>query len=153
MMKRRTKRKRSKRQKRAAAKLCRHKSLWLAAAAVMRHVAPHFPYTAVAFTFGFRGSPHIDTYDISHQWALSLGTWKNGGELCLEIAPDLVRVITTRERPARVDGRHVHWVAPYEEGGERYSIIWYVTKGTTTPILSHLSSGSDPEDEGGDVSL
>jgi hypothetical protein len=38
-----------------------------------------------------------------------------------------VAVVETRERIARVDGRHVHWVRTFT-GGDRYSLIFYDTR-------------------------
>ena len=87
---------------------------------------PSFEFTGVAISRGFRGSPHVDTYDISYQWATSLGEFE-GGELCVESAADEVSVVTTRRRAAKVDGRYPHWVAPWS--GERYSVIVYKTRG------------------------
>ena len=34
----------------------------------------------------------------------------------------------------KVDGRFPHWVAPYDEGSERFSLIYYRTMGEPTPI-------------------
>lgn len=73
----------------------------------------------------------VDTYDISYQWALSLGDFV-GGELCVESAPGEVSVVETRGRAAKVDGRFPHWVLPWR-GRERYSIIVYATRGEGTP--------------------
>ena len=37
-------------------------------------------------------------------------------------------MVNTRRRVARVDGRRVHWVRAFS-GGDRYSVIYYVTAG------------------------
>ena len=108
--------------RRARAKRERHAPLWEAVAALMRLLDPHFEYTGVAFTKGFRGSPHVDTYDISYQWAVSLGEFE-GGKLCIEAGPGEVSVVDTRNRAAKVDGRFPHWVAPWT--GERFSVIMF----------------------------
>ena len=131
---------------RSAKKRQRHAALWEAVVAYMQHVDPSFDYTGVAISRGFRGSPHIDAQDISYQWALSLGDFE-GGALCIESSPTEVIVVDTRNRPAKVDGRHVHWVSPWAAaaaaaateaaaaaaagggGGERYSVITYKTRG------------------------
>ena len=109
-----------------------HWRLWRAASAAIGFLAPDFPYTAVAITRGFVGSPHVDNYDITHQWTLSLGSWEpsGGGRLCVESAPDEVAVIDTRDRGACCDGRFPHWVSPY--CGERYSVVWFATLGQRT---------------------
>ena len=36
-------------------------------------------------------------------------------------------------RLTKVDGRYPHWVAPYAEGCERFSLIFYQTEGTVAP--------------------
>ena len=115
---------------RARAKRERHGEVWAAVARWMAGLDPAFAYTGVALTKGFRGSPHVDTYDISYQWATSLGDFE-GGELCVEAAVDEVRVVTTKGRAAKVDGRYPHWVAPWR-GDERYSVIVYQTRGEGT---------------------
>jgi hypothetical protein len=122
---------------RSAKKRRRHVALWEAVAAYMQHVDPSFEYTGVAISRGFRGSPHIDAQDIAYQWALSLGEFE-GGALCIESSPTEVSVVDTHNRPAKVDGRYVHWVSPWaavsgtidEIGrGERFSVITYKTRG------------------------
>ena len=117
--------------KRARAKRERHARLWEAVAAWMAVVDPTFEYTGVACSKGFRGSPHVDTYDIAYQWAISLGDFE-GGALCVESAADEVSVVNTRRRAAKVDGRYPHWVAPWS--GERYSVIVYKTRGKAVPL-------------------
>ena len=117
--------------RRARVKRQRHAALWAAVEHYMEHVDAGFVYTGVALSRGFRGSPHVDAYDISYQWALSLGNFE-GGALCVESAPDEVSVVDTRGKPAKVDGRFPHWVAPWS--GERYSVICYVTHGEGTPV-------------------
>ena len=39
-----------------------------------------------AVTKNFRGSPHIDQNDFSVQYALAVGDFPSGGELCVEEA-------------------------------------------------------------------
>ena len=41
-------------------------------------------FDAVAITRGFRGSPHVDARDTSHQHVLALGDFAEGGALCVE---------------------------------------------------------------------
>jgi hypothetical protein len=62
-------------QRRMAAKLVKHARLWELAEAAMREVDPEFwdSMTAVAFTYGFVGSPHIDTENMGCFYGLALG--------------------------------------------------------------------------------
>ena len=98
----------------------------------MAHVDPMFAWTGVALSRGFRGSPHVDTYDLAPQWALSLGDFE-GGSLCVESGPAEVAVVDTHGRAAKVDGRYPHWVAPWS-GAERFSVIVYKTAGAPAPL-------------------
>ncbi len=71
-------------------------------------------------------SPHIDDRDRSFQYAISLGDFQ-GGELCVEGRNhNEINVVDTKNRIARVDGRHIHWVRGWN-GGDRYSLIFYDT--------------------------
>lgn len=83
----------------------------------MRWADPTFSYSAVAVTKNFRGSPHVDTHDVTHQYACSFGTWVGGGgELCIEDAQqpsELIHVVNTRNRMVKVDGRYTHWVRAF----------------------------------------
>ena len=48
---------------------------------------------------------------------------------------EIVNVVTTHNRIARVDGRHVHYVRTWQTG-DRYSLIFYDTSDRhPTPIL------------------
>jgi hypothetical protein len=100
---------------------------------------PDYFYSGVAVTKNFVASPHIDHRDTSVQYAVSLGNFGPGGELCVEgvdcSGQEIVNVVSTHDRIARVDGRHVHYVRTWE-GGDRYSLIFYDTsEGNTTPVL------------------
>jgi hypothetical protein len=71
--------------RRRRAKRERHRALWEAVEAWMELVDPAFAYTGVALSYGFRGSPHVDTYDISyqvHDQCIELGTWVPAPLLC-----------------------------------------------------------------------
>ena len=37
--------------------------------------------------------------------------------------------VNTKNRLGKVDGRYPHWVAPYDQQKERYSLIYYQTTG------------------------
>lgn len=93
--------------------------------------AAAFEVTAMAVTKNFRGSPHIDQNDFSVQYALAVGDFASGGELCVEENPFLVRGLNTHNRLVCIDGRYPHWVSGYT--GERYSIIFYRTSGDWDP--------------------
>ena len=45
---------------------------------------PSFYYSGIAITKNFVGSPHIDDRDQTYQYAISLGNFTNGGELCVD---------------------------------------------------------------------
>jgi hypothetical protein len=116
----------------AAAKLAAFRSLWDLAAQAIESVDPDYAqsYSAIAVSKRFVGSPHIDTYDIGPRYALSLGGF-SGGALMVEAGAREVCCVDTHDKLAKVDGRFPHWVDVYE--GERFSIIWFRTKGEPTP--------------------
>lgn len=97
---------------------------------LMDWVDPGYYYSAIAVTKNFVASPHIDDRDQSFQYAVALGDDYKGGELCVEGIGkegwDFVNVVDTKNRVAKVDGRHVHWVRTWS-GGDRYSLIFYDT--------------------------
>jgi hypothetical protein len=88
-------------------------------------------YSGIAVTKNFVASPHIDHRDQSFQYAVSLGGFTVGGELCVEgvndAGDDFVNVVDTHDRIAQVDGRHPHWVRTWQGEGDRYSLIFYDT--------------------------
>ena len=109
------------------------------AESALREVDPAFAdsFTALAVTHGFRGSPHIDKQNIGPFYGLALGDFPAGsGGVCVECDARTVAAVDTREKLAKVDGRFPHWVAPYPEGAERYSLIYYQTMGEPTPITT-----------------
>lgn len=94
---------------------------------VLEWADPDFRCTNVAVTKDFQGSPHIDPVDVSFQYAMSLGDFSTGGELCVEgSAPNQVWVVKTKDCIAKCDGRNIHWVRGHS-GGDRYSLIFYST--------------------------
>lgn len=102
----------------------------------MAEVDPVFAerYTALAVTCGFRGSPHIDKQNVAPFYGLALGTFADGtGGVRVEVDARTVAEVNTKDRLGRVDGRYPHWVAPYDETKERYSLIYYQTEGEKTP--------------------
>lgn len=103
-----------------------------------------YHYSGIAVTKNFVASPHIDDRDQSYQYAVSLGEFTTGGELCVEgnkkpssssgAETTFVNVVETKNRIARVDGRKVHWVRTWQ-GGDRYSLIFYDTSDRNpTPV-------------------
>jgi len=83
-----------------------------------------FPYTAIAVTKNFHGSPHVDAADQMAQFCVSLGEFNDGGELFVDSPnPDEVLQVVTKNKVAKVDGRYTHWVNGYI--GTRYSLIFY----------------------------
>ena len=124
----------------------------------MREVDPaHWDaMTAVAFTRGFRGSPHIDTENVGCFYGLSLGDYgpvggaddadadagaegsaRVSGAIAVESGTREVTHVDTRRKMARVEGRNPHWVTPY--AGERYSLIYYRTEGEAEPHEKFLT--------------
>lgn len=91
---------------------------------------PRYYYSGIAATKNFVSSPHVDDRDRTSQYAVSLGDFTTGGELCVDgedgEGNEVIHVVSTRNRIARVDGRHVHWVRTWE-GGDRFSLIFYDT--------------------------
>mmetsp|Transcript_68884 Transcript_68884/g.150553 ORF Transcript_68884/g.150553 Transcript_68884/m.150553 type:complete len:573 (-) Transcript_68884:21-1739(-) len=94
---------------------------------ILDYADPAYPCTMVAVTKNYIGSPHIDSSDVRHQFAVSLGDFEGGGELCVESMEDCsqVFVVETKNRIAWADGRAIHWVRGYS--GERFSLIFYCT--------------------------
>jgi hypothetical protein len=120
----------SKRARIAARKLAQYHELWeLARAAIAEEDAAFAEtFSALAVTYGFQGSPHIDKQNTSNFYGLSLGDFPEGqGGICVECSPFVVAEVNTKNRLAKVDGRFVHWVAPYDESSNRYSLIYYQT--------------------------
>lgn len=120
----------------AIRKYHQNKSLWVAAKAAMETVDQDFSraFTGLAVTKGFRGSPHIDTTNIGPFYGLSWGGFEDGtGGVRVELDALTVCEVNTKNRLGRIDGRFPHWVAPYDEEKNRYSLIFYLTEGKVQP--------------------
>jgi len=120
----------------AIRKYQQNKSLWDAAKAAMETVDQDFSraFTGLAVTRGFIGSPHIDTTNIGPFYGLSWGDFEDGtGGVRVELDPLTVCEVNTKNRLGRIDGRFPHWVAPYDEEKNRYSLIFYLTEGKVQP--------------------
>jgi hypothetical protein len=111
----------------------RYAELWKLAGDIMQCMEPSgaYVYSSIAVTKQFQSSPHVDMNDKTWQFAFSVGDFDGGGELCVEMSPSEVCAIDTHNRLAQIDGRYVHWVAPYE--GERFSVVYYRVDGEATP--------------------
>ena len=59
-----------------------HEELKCACDAIMRWADPSWAYDHLAITKNFVASPHVDKEDKSYQYAMSLGDFCGGGELC-----------------------------------------------------------------------
>ena len=110
--------------------------VWRLCEKVLRTFFPegHPPeYDSLAITSDFRGSPHVDKKDTSHQYVLALGDFE-GGELCVEAGEDGEKVLAVdvKNRLGRLDGRVPHWVSGWT--GERFSLVFFRTGGTPTPM-------------------
>jgi hypothetical protein len=89
---------------------------------------PDYYYSGIAVTHNFVASPHIDVKDQNYQYAVALGDFIGGGQLCVEAEHgDSVKIINTKNRIAKLDGRQVHWVRTWTTGS-RYSLIFYDTR-------------------------
>lgn len=124
----------SRRAQRTAKKMERNRKLYDLAIDAMREVDAEFATrcTEIAVTYGFQGSPHIDKQNSKYFYGLALGAFSDGtGQVCVECSARVLAKVNTKNRLGRVDGRHPHWVAPYDvENEERFSLIYYETGGT-----------------------
>lgn len=122
----------AKKKAKAEAKLEKHRAVWELAQAAMSSVDADFAssYTALAVTHNFRGSPHIDKQNFAPFYGLSVGDFEDGtGGVMVECSARVVAHVNTKDRLGKVDGRYPHWVAPYDEEKDRYSLIFYQTMG------------------------
>jgi hypothetical protein len=116
--------------KQAAKKLSQNQRLWTLAKTAMDEVDADFSqnFSALAVTYGFTGSPHIDKQNTGPFYGLSLGNIaEQQGGVCVEVDAFTVAHVRTKNRLGKVDGRFPHWVAPYDVGKDRYSLIYYST--------------------------
>ena len=130
----------SRKARQAADKFAAHEPLWRAARRALREVDPAFAdaFTALAVTYGFQGSPHIDKQNVGPFYGLALGDFDDGtGGVAVEADARTVCVVDTKARLGKVDGRFPHWVAPWDaRGKERFSLVYYRTAGEPEPITS-----------------
>ena len=120
----------------AERKIKQHAKVWELALQAITEVDPVYAqkFTALALTKNFIGSPHIDRQNTGPFYGMSLGTFPEGqGGVCVENGAFEVAHVNTRNRLGKVDGRFPHWVAPYDESCDRYSLIYYQTDGAHQP--------------------
>ena len=120
----------SRRAIRKAKKLEKYKRIWELAEEALKEVDPAFAErcTEIAVTYGFQGSPHIDKQNCGPFYGFALGEFPDHqGGVCVETSARVVCVMNTKNRLGRVDGRYPHFVDAYEDGSERYSLIYYET--------------------------
>ena len=110
--------------------------LWDLLREIVQRRDPEFTFTSVQVNRNFPGKAHIDKNDVSYQYALSLGSFTGGRLFSATDDPCVVVAHNTHSRLTKVDGRHPHWVEPYE--GTRYSLIMYKIFGTGTSRLTNL---------------
>ena len=83
-----------------------------------------YDFSSVQVNLNFPGQPHRDRNDTNHQWCCSLGDF-TGGRLCWQEQNAAAEVKEyrrdTRGTWTKIDGRHLHWVEPYEK--VRYSLV------------------------------
>lgn len=134
--------------------------MWRLSVAVFTAVVPEAVFDYLTITRGFRGSPHIDHKDTTHQHVMALGDFE-GGQLCAEevashrgaeapagstsasdggqasgsVSGGRTLRIDVKNRVARVDGRGVHWVSGWE--GERFSVVFFsMNPAHATPVCA-----------------
>ena len=112
---------------------------------LMQWADPTYVWSGIAVTKNFVASPHRDALDTTFQYAISLGDFGRGGELCVHVqdsseSSHKVYVVDTHNKVARVDGRWTHWVRTWE-GGDRYSLIFYDTTGLHATEASSEMTG------------
>jgi hypothetical protein len=115
---------------RAAKKISKYSTLWELAMQAISEVDPAFAkqFTALAVTYGFTGSPHIDKQNTGPFYGLAMGDFPLGqGGIGVELDAFTVAVMDTKGKLGKVDGRYPHWVMPYDDTTQRYSLIFYQT--------------------------
>ena len=136
----------SRRALRKAQKRERYRTLWEAGIEAVNCIDPVFAEkncTEIAITHGFSGSPHRDKQNCGPFYGLSLGNYDDSdgkGGIVVEASARVVVRVNTKNKLGRVDGRFVHWVAPWEKNPpserqeqqqqqqqQRYSLIYYET--------------------------
>ena len=115
----------------------RHARLWELAKSAVRSVDP-------AFADGVhraRGDVAIsrvadaDKCNVGPFYGLALGDFEAGtGGICVECDARTIARVDTKNRLGKIDGRFPHWVAPYDENAERFSLIFHRSVGEPTPI-------------------
>ena len=131
----------SRRALRKAQKRERYRPLWVAGINVLNAIDPVFALhncTEIAITHGFSGSPHRDKQNCGPFYGLSLGNYDDSdgkGGIVVEASARVVIRVNTKCRLGRVDGRYVHWVAPWgTKDGEAFKQQSQQQQSTSKPI-------------------
>jgi hypothetical protein len=133
----------------AARKIEKNQRIWDLGMQAMRSVDADFAekFTALAITGNFNGSPHIDSQNTGPFYGLAVGTFPEGqGGVMVETDTFTVAHVNTRCRLGRIDGRFPHWVAPYDAGTERYSLIFYQTDGAYLTPAQAIFAKPEPDE-------
>ena len=80
-----------------------------------------YEFSSAQINLNFPGKAHRDRNNSNFQWCCSLGDFQ-GGRLCWQESK-ITYERNTRGMWQKMDGRHLHWVEPYE--GKRYSIVLF----------------------------
>ena len=136
----------------AAKKLSMYKRLWELSKTALSDVDPEFAnsFSALAVTYNFQGSPHLDKQNTRPFYGLSLGDFPDGqGGVCVEVDAFTVARVNTKHRLGKIDGRFPHWVGPYDDCCERFSLIYYSTwQQYVQPTQAFFGSVVEEEEEG-----
>jgi hypothetical protein len=137
--------------KQAAKKLAKHQHLWDLAHEAIHQVDAEYAanFSALAVTYGFVGSPHIDKQNTGPFYGLAVGDFDDEtGGICVESSPFVVAHVNTKNQLGKVDGRFPHWVAPYDPTKDRYSLIYYSTwQDYEIPVTPFFGPVVVPEEE------
>lgn len=120
----------------AQKKLRQYSTLWTLATQALHEVDPEYAstFSALAVTYQFRGSPHIDKQNTGPFYGLAMGNFLPGtGGICVEVDAETVAVCDSYRRFAKVDGRFPHWVDGYDDGPAAGNATSAAPDGATTP--------------------
>jgi hypothetical protein len=81
--------------------------------------------TTTTSTTDCTGSPHIDKQNTGPFYGLAMGDFPLGqGGIGVELDAFTMAVMDTKGKLGKVDGRYPHWVMPYDDTTQRYSLIF-----------------------------
>ena len=70
---------------------------------------------------------HVDSEDISHQYALTLGNYRNAYLRCYDEEDNVLGEFDYHRKIFKMDGRLPHEVISENFEGERFTIVWFKT--------------------------